>query len=187
MTLSYLVHFEGHQDCGITSLELYAPPKLTQHDGPKHSLFCHNRQRLLEAMSEGGRHGFDAPYSPSGCHYRWYTAPEICMILERFDAIVFVGDDMLKHIYLAFNMIMRENLAMGALMQWQLSESEREACRCDNQIIKGECAKHAVLQSDTVGANDGGSGGHAGPYHCDSMARVLHHIEIQCHSCAIES
>lgn len=101
------------------------------------------------------------------------------MILERFDALVFVGDDMLKHIYLAFNMIMRENVAMGGLMHWQLSDSERDTCRCDNQIIKPECAKHAILQSDIVGANEGGGSGHASPYLCDSTAYLPPHDQIQ--------
>ena len=85
---SYFSYFDGHQDCGIASTDLYLSPKPTDAHTPKHSLYCPNRQRLLEALSHGGRHGFDAPYSPAGCHYRWYTVPEICMILERFDGIV---------------------------------------------------------------------------------------------------
>ena len=117
-------------------------------------------------MSSGGRHGFDAPYSPAGCHYRWYTTAEICMILERFDSIVFIGDDMLKAIYSAFNMLLRENIGMGGLKQWEMSESERDGCRCDNQIIKPECAMHAILESEVVGANDGDSS-HRNPYQCD--------------------
>ncbi|KAL9125645.1 MAG: hypothetical protein Q9217_005181 [Psora testacea] len=166
LILSYFAHFEGHQECGITSSDLYTPPQLTDSSRPKHSLFCHDRPHLLEAMSSGGRHGFDAPYVPLSCHYRWYTTPEVCMILERFDAVVFIGDDMLKAIYSVFNMLLRENLAMGGLKQWEMSEREREGCRCDNQIVKPDCASHTITDSEEVWEGDEGSG-HRSPYHCD--------------------
>lgn len=117
-------------------------------------------------MSGGGRHGFEHPYFPAGCHYRWYSTAEICMILERFDAVVFIGDDTLKHVYAAFNMLLRENIATGGLKQWDLTESERASCRCDNQFMKPECSKHIVTDSQTVSNHDG-SGGHKSPYYCD--------------------
>ena len=167
--LSYFVHFEGHQDCGITSRQLYVPPVLPTTQSQEHSLFCHNRAKLLDAMTGGGRHGFEAPFSPVGCHYRWYSTPEICMILERFDAIVFIGDDMLKHIYAAFNMLLRENIAMGGLKQWELTEKERSICRCDSQLTKSECSKHAITASSALAENDAKSG-HKSPYYCERMS-----------------
>ncbi|MCJ1315605.1 hypothetical protein MMC15_000925, partial [Xylographa vitiligo] len=81
-----------------------------------------NRATLLEALSGGGRHGFDAPFFPAGCHYRWYTTAESCMILDRFDAVVFIGDSMLQNVYSAFNMLLRENVALGGLKQWNLKD-----------------------------------------------------------------
>lgn len=122
-------------------------------------------------MSGGGRHGFDAPFVPASCHYRWYSTTEICMILERFDAIVFIGDNMLQHVYAAFNMLLRENMAMGSLKQWEMSEDERVNCRCDNQITRPECSKHAVLDSEEVRRNDPGSG-HPSLYHCNRMYQL---------------
>ena len=116
-------------------------------------------------MSAGGRHGFDAPYFPAGCHYRWYSTAEICMILDRFDAIFFVGDSLLKHIYAAFNMLLRENIDMGGLKQWELSDSQRDGCRCDSQIAKGDCSMHIVTSSEEVVSNDGDSQ-HKSPYYC---------------------
>lgn len=163
---SYFGHFEGHQDCGFTSEDLYTHPILRDQTTPKHTLYCRNRATLLEAMCEGGRHGFERPYFPAGCHYRWYSTAEICMILERFDAIVFIGDDTLKHVYAAFNMLLRENIAMGGLKQRDLSESDRNSCRCDNQFTKPECSRHFVTESQIVTDNDGG-GGHKSPYYCD--------------------
>ena len=165
---SYFAHFEGHQECGITSRDLYTPPQSINSKHPKHSHFCHNRANLLEAMSSGGRHGFDTPYAPLGCHYRWYTAPEICMILERFDAIVFIGDEMLKTIYSAFNMLLRENIAMGGLRQWEMDDAQREGCRCDNQIVKPDCSKHMIMNSEEVRMGDEGSA-HRSPYYCDRI------------------
>lgn len=88
------------------------------------------------------------------------------MILERFDAIVFVGDVRLQHIYAAFNMLIRENIALGSLKQWEMKENERAGCRCDNQLIKTECANYLVMDNQAVRDHDGDSG-HRSPYHCD--------------------
>ncbi len=96
---------------------------------------------------------------------------EICMILERFDAVIFIGDDMLQRIYAAFNMLLRENIAMGGLKQWEMKESDRVRCRCDSQIMKAECFKFAVMDNLAVRDNDGGSG-HRSPYHCDRKPRA---------------
>lgn len=170
---SYLSRFEGHQDCGITSKDLYTPPIPPDAHAPKHTLFCSNRAKLLDALSGGGRHGFEAPFFSKGCHYRWYSTPEICMILERFDAVVFIGDDMVKHIYTAFNMLLRENIATGGLKQWELTGSERDACRCENQIVKPDCATHTITENSALRETDGS--GHKSPYYCDrscSMTRT---------------
>ena len=176
---SYFNHFEGHQDCGITSMDLYMPPLTYDMDGRKNSPYCGNRAKLLEAMSGGGRHGFEAPYSSVGCHYRWYSTSEICMILERFDAIVFIGDEMIRHIYAGINMLLRENIAMGSLKQWQLKENERAGCRCENQLIKPECSMHAVTHNLAVRDNDAGST-HKSPYHCDRKGCCIprHHFSF---------
>jgi hypothetical protein len=88
------------------------------------------------------------------------------MILERFDAIIFIGDDTLQHVYAAFNMLIRENIALGSLKQWEMKESERAGCRCENQLIKAECSKYAILDNQAVRDHDGDSG-HRSPYYCD--------------------
>ena len=105
-----------------------------------------------------------------GCHYRWYSTIEICMILDRFDGIVFVGDDSLRHVYTAFNILLRENVALGGLKQWEMSEGERTSCRCEKQFIKNDCRRFAVFDSEEVKKNDGGSG-HRSPYLCNSQCR----------------
>ena len=162
---SHFSHFDGHQDCSITSRDLYVPPAIPNHETPKHTLYCRNRAVLLEAMSQGGRHGFERPYVPAGCHYRWYSAPEICMILERFDALVFIGDDTLKHVYAAFNMLLTENIATGGLDQRNLGANDRVTCRCDNQFVKKECSNHFVTESKAVDEKND-DGGSKSAYHC---------------------
>ena len=89
------------------------------------------------------------------------------MILERFDGIVFVGDDMLKHIYAAFNMLLREDLALGGLKQWDLSDEDKVSCRCDAQFTTPKCAENLVLDSDSVAEKDVGKGSGKSPYHCN--------------------
>lgn len=170
--MSFFDHFEGRQGCGIASTDIYIPPIALHSTTKKHSLYCPNRGKLLEAMSGGGRHGFDTPYFPLGCHFRWFTAPEICMILDRFDSIIFLGDNTLRHIYSAFNMLLRENIALGGLKEWEMKESEREACRCDNQLSRPECLAYSILDSRAVHSNDA-SNGHSSPYLCN---RKLFHL-----------
>lgn len=63
---SYFGHFHGFSKCNIRATDLYLPPlqqSLTD-DGP--NPYCHDRKSLLKAMSNGGRVGFEAPYSSRG-------------------------------------------------------------------------------------------------------------------------
>ena len=86
------------------------------------------------------------PAEQPGCTYRWFSTPEMCMVLERFTALVFVGDDISRAIYLAFNILLREDLAFGGL-QNHLTDSERASCRCDNQFLD-ECEEVGIKSSD---------------------------------------
>ena len=90
------------------------------------------------------------------------------MIMERFDAIIFVGDSTLHHLYTAFNILLRENVALGGLKQWEMTEAGRSTCRCEKQFVKNECSKFAVSSSQEVKRNDA-KGGHPSRYFCDSM------------------
>ena len=63
---SYFWHFEGRQDCGISSQDIYLPPLTAADERTRAFPFCKNRATLLEAISGGGRHGFDAPFFPQG-------------------------------------------------------------------------------------------------------------------------
>jgi hypothetical protein len=127
-------------------------------------------------MSGGGRIGFDAAYVPQGicgpealywlpvtplclfvtftsilgCHYRWYDVAEVCMILEHFDKVVFVGDDTLQSIYAGFNILLRQDVALGAMKQWEMADEELKSCKCDGQFAKESCAQYLVSASEQV-------------------------------------
>lgn len=90
------------------------------------------------------------------------------MILDRFDGLVFIGDGMLSNIYKAFNILLRENQARGALQQWKIDGAQWDKCKCDNQFTTGSCSERMVMSNMEVRENDakGGSGRHS-PYKCD--------------------
>lgn len=89
------------------------------------------------------------------------------MILERFNAIVFVGDDIAQSIYAAFNILLREDLALGSLQQWLMTDEERLKCKCDNQFLNNECRGYAIKNIDEVKKNEAGDR-KGNPYFCQS-------------------
>ncbi|TVY90059.1 hypothetical protein LAWI1_G003106 [Lachnellula willkommii] len=156
-----LEHFTGSRDCGISQSDIYLAPFPLN---PGVSPFCKNRATLLEALSSGGRHGFDEPFVGKGCTYRWFSTPEICMILERFNALVFIGDSTAQTIYTALNIILREDLAIGGLQQWMMNDQDRAACKCDNQFVNGDCLGYAIKGIEEVKKNRKES-----PYFCERI------------------
>lgn len=69
----YFSDFKGFAECNIRASELYIPPPQDQHGFHKPNDFCHDRKRLVEAMSGGGRIGFDAPYQSRGTLPAWQS------------------------------------------------------------------------------------------------------------------
>ena len=63
MKNSAIKHFAGSRECSITQDDIYLAPWPLK---PKVSPFCKNRATLLEALSGGGRHGWDEPYVGRG-------------------------------------------------------------------------------------------------------------------------
>ncbi|KAK0102470.1 hypothetical protein ONS95_006089 [Cadophora gregata] len=156
-------HFVGSRECGILQNDLYTAPWPLN---PKISPFCGKRATLLEAMSGGGRYGFDEPFVGKGCTYRWFSTPEICMIVGRFNAITFVGDDLAQSIYAAFNILLREDLALGGLQQWIMSDEDKTKCRCHNQFLDIKCQRFAINTSEDAKKNEGGDR-KGSPYYCN--------------------
>ena len=102
-----------------------------------------------------------------GCNYRWYEVEEMCFILERFDGLVFVGDETLQAIYSGLNILLRRDLALGALDSASMERALQDECRCSNQFIKQDCRQHSLMTSEKASQDD-----HLGsPYLCN---RVRH-------------
>jgi len=92
------------------------------------------------------------------------------MILERFDRVVFVGDDSMQTIYNGFNILLRQDLAWGALMTWRMDERTQDQCRCGNQFARPRCSKHFVTSSNEVTKNTPARGR---PYACQRPSHAL--------------
>jgi len=91
----------------------------------------------------------------------------MCFILERFDALIFVGDDVLHPIYSVINILLRQDLALGALDASTMDQTLKESCRCANQFIKQDCRQHFVQDAErTMQSEQAGR-----PYFCN---RVKH-------------
>lgn len=63
---SYFDSFTGASECGIYAHDLYKTPVRDEDGSYARKAFCPNRGTLLQAMSSGGRVGFDAPYNSKG-------------------------------------------------------------------------------------------------------------------------
>lgn len=93
------------------------------------------------------------------------------MILERFNSIVFVGDDIAQSIYAAFNVLLREDFALGSLKYWAMTDEGWTRCKCDSQFVDTECRGYAVKSKDDLKMNEA-SERKGSPYFCDSQSSV---------------
>ncbi|KAK9330229.1 hypothetical protein V1520DRAFT_378036 [Lipomyces starkeyi] len=78
MFRDYFHDFYGAKECELSDGSLMRP-------------YCATKEKLLESLSGGGRIGFSSAFHPLNCEYRWFDTKEICMILDRFDAVIFIG------------------------------------------------------------------------------------------------
>ena len=122
--------------CTINSLDLHGP----------FTPLCQDKESLMEAMSSGGRLGFDAPYSPRGCDMRWFSNEEICSILTRFEQINIVGDSMMRNLAVALHVILRTDLVSGGRTNWVPDPDEMD-CHCAGVFQHSLCAFHSVTSS----------------------------------------
>lgn len=86
----------------------------------------------------------------SGCFYRWYSNAEVCQILQKFGALVFVGDESLADIYAGFNILLQGNLATGALRESEMTKEQIEKCRCASQFTSASCLPLRITSSEQV-------------------------------------
>ena len=90
------------------------------------------------------------------------------MILDRLDGVVFVGDDLIGQVYAAFNILLRQDLSLGALAQWKMTREQRSVCRCDSQYTRLDCSQFFITSNDEVGQSDADPTIRT-PYACNRM------------------
>lgn len=130
--------------CNISSLDMHLP----------FTPLCSNKQELLDALTNGGRFGFDQPFKPLGCDMRWYTTEEICDILSSFERVALLGDSMIRHLFAAMNVMLRQDLGYGAVSSWSFNDEEKELCFCNNQVNVKSCSWQTVGDLDAIREND---------------------------------
>lgn len=65
-----------------------------------------------------------------------------------------MGDDALANVYAGFNLLLREDLALGSLKDWEMSQELRENCRCDSQFTNKACWPLRITASSQVSTKD---------------------------------
>ncbi|GKZ62546.1 hypothetical protein AnigIFM60653_010566 [Aspergillus niger] len=180
-----LAPYVGRQECDISSLSLFSPPQPGDGERAPGNPYCQSRDALLNAMSNGGRHGFDAAYTSQGkCHIDCF-APRIghfgfsegpqrdnsCFPDSQTDRplqdALIVGSLAPKW----FNILLREDLATGSLREWEISKGHGHDCRCESQFTSSLCLPLRITSSDEVYAQEGSSATRR-PYTCSS--RIPH-------------
>ncbi|CAL00615.1 hypothetical protein AnigIFM59636_006572 [Aspergillus niger] len=180
-----LAPYVGRQECDISSLSLFTPPQPGDGERAPGNPYCQSRDALLNAMSNGGRHGFDAAYTSQGkCHIDCF-APRIghfgfsegpqrdnsCFPDSQTDRplqdALIVGSLAPKW----FNILLREDLATGSLREWEISKGHGHDCRCESQFTSSLCLPLRITSSDEVYAQEGSSATRR-PYTCSS--RIPH-------------
>jgi len=139
--------------CGLSSLDLHMP----------FSPLCPDRASLLEAMSNGGRPGYDMPYIPLGCDMRWYSSREACGILDRFSHVLVVGDSLQRHVITALYMLLRQDVGLGGIRDWELGDGvtmeapSKEFCMCSGMLNTHNCSDRVIERYAWAQGNDSNS------------------------------
>ncbi|ODQ70501.1 hypothetical protein LIPSTDRAFT_5958 [Lipomyces starkeyi NRRL Y-11557] len=121
---------------------------LLNSDGSLMRPYCATKEKLLESLSGGGRIGFSSAFHPLNCEYRWFDTKEICMILDRFDAVIFIGGRrMTSNVYTAFNSLLRKNLAWGEILEVKDEVSKPGVQYVCNRVFH----EFVAVDSDIVG------------------------------------
>ena len=123
------------------------------------SPLCTDKKSVLNAMSGGGRPGYDRPYIPLLCDMRWYSTSEACNVLSRFQHVAFIGDSLMRHVVNAMYVFLREDIGYGAITDWDLDFFEaadiqkREDCKCSAQTARHVCSDAVIAQTSWIAGN----------------------------------
>lgn len=119
---SSFVQYKDYREYGISSKSLYSPENANGHASGQS--YCQMCASLLDAISNGGRIGFDVSYISRDCSHNRYTTAQICSILEKFDRTIFIGDKSTSKMYAGFNLLLRQNLAYSSLEHLDMTEKQ---------------------------------------------------------------
>jgi hypothetical protein len=109
--------------------------------------FCSSTSSLLDSLRHGRRQfvSLDADlnyfdkqppesvFVPHGCRYAWYSPPQCCEVLQRFERVLFVGDSLARHLLLGARIVLSGNFEYGGLPSLS-SRTQYDDCRCDGQF-----------------------------------------------------
>lgn len=137
-------HFRQAQNCTMSSLDLHGP----------FEPLCKDRRSLMDAMTGGGRIGFDAPFSPRDCDMRWFSTEEICEIMGRFEKVFILGDSIMRNVAVAFHILLRADLVDGGRTTWADNPWEVVDCRCAGPFETSKCAFFSAVSTRVVRRHD---------------------------------
>lgn len=100
-------------------------------------------------MTNGGRIGIDAPFSPRGCDMRWYTTDEICKILDKFERVSIIGDSMMRNLAVGLHTLLRTDFIEGPHATWR-PDPEGYDCRCGGPFNDGHCIYNAAFSTKLI-------------------------------------
>jgi hypothetical protein len=72
------------------------------------------------------------------------------MILERFDNVIFVGDESLRGVYGGLHILLRQDLVHGAVRTWEMDEEMVRGCACERQFTSSTCTRHLLTGSEEL-------------------------------------
>jgi hypothetical protein len=137
----------------LTSISNLAERHYPSHLPPSCALppICKGRASLLSTLAPG-----------AGCTFGWFPAEEVCMILERFGAVVFVGDEVAESVYESFEALLREKKLL-----WEGNKEEMLAgeCGCEERLFSRECLSVAT---QSISENSG-------------QTKLYHFYSSKCH------
>ncbi|EXJ83186.1 hypothetical protein A1O1_06805 [Capronia coronata CBS 617.96] len=166
---NYFDVFKVSSACHLQAPDLYLPA-IDAIPSLNGSSYCSTRLGFLSAISEGNTSSPDIQHWVQGCRYPWYSIDEICTIIGRFSAIIFVGDSSLQSIYNGFNILLRQDLVNGCLATWDMPDGAQLHCRCENQFTEPFCVKYFVNSSLQLPPQSWRAD-RRDKYHCDRSTR----------------
>jgi hypothetical protein len=95
------------------------------------------------------------------------------MILSRFSAVLFLGDEIAQTVYAALNVFLREDISHGGMQEWLMTDEERMACRCDKQYLDDGCLRYTVRNFEDVVKNEANDP-KGSSYFCQSRLVVVY-------------